>query len=199
MRRLAAALATCLTAGVTLVVAAVAAPGPAGAADPVINGPLVPYFAPPFGPTCTIHQYGEGQPPPVNLADDPLCVDYAKRDITVSNGGAVKFLLAEPARFAVALTKCQYWQQDHWSVQLAPGTLPVIRWDGSYWWDLGAGQIAARLSNLRLAGVPIGFLQLARLLEPLSPELAGYFRAYGQGGSGGGWAGTTPFNPACAH
>jgi hypothetical protein len=201
VRRLGACLCTLLAVGAATAVGIVVAPGTAGAGESVaVSGPLRPYFAPPFAATCTVHEFGEGVAPPLTgIPDDPLCVEYAKRDITLSNGGALRFLLAEPARVLIALPKCQYWQQDHWSVQLAPGTLPLIRWDGSYWWDLGAGQAAARLSNLRLGGVPIGFLQLARLVEPLSPTLAAYFRAYGEGGSGGGWAGTIPFDPACAH
>jgi hypothetical protein len=200
VRRLTASLCTLLVVGTATVAGVVSAPGPAGATDPpVVSGPLQPYFPPPFGASCTVHEFGEGVAPPLTgIPDDPLCVEYAKRDITLSNGGALRFLLAEPARLLIALPRCRYWQQDHWSVQLAPGTLPLIHWDGNYWWDFGAGRIAARLSNLRIGGVPIGLLQLARLVEPVSPVLAGYFRAFGQGGIGGGWAGTVPFNPACA-
>jgi hypothetical protein len=198
--RPATALGSCIAIGAAALVAVLSLPGPAGAADaPVIAGPLQPYFPPPFAATCTVHEFGEGVAPPLSgIPDDPLCVDYAKRDITLSNGGAITFLLAEPARVLVALPKCQYWQQDHWSVQLVPGGLPLIRWDGNYWWDFGTGQAGAQLHDLRLAGVPIGLLQLARLIEPISPQLAGYFRAFGQGGIGGGYAGTVPFNPACA-
>jgi hypothetical protein len=187
-----------LAVSAAVALAFVSVPGSAGAADALtISGPLRPYFPPPFGATCTVHEFGEGVAPPLTLNDDPLCVEYAKRDITLTDGGAIRFLIAEPARVFIALDKCQYWQQDHWSVQIAPGTLPLIRWDGSYWWDLGAGQAAARLSDLRLGGVPIGFLQLANLLQRVSPTLADYFRAYGEGGSGGGWSGGFPFNPSC--
>ena len=171
----------------------------AGASAPTLHDPFQPYFAPPFADSCTVHEYGEGQAPPLSgLPDDPLCVEYAKRDITITDGGAIRFLAAEPARFLVAVRKCQYWQQDHWSVQVAPGGLAVIRWDGSYWFDEGAGQAAARLSNLTFAGVPVGAAQLANLVAPLSPTLAGFFREFSQGGTGGGYTGTFPFNPHCA-
>ena len=66
------------------------------------DGPT-PYVAPPFAGDCTVHHVGEGEAPDLNgYPDDPLCVAYAKRDITLDNGGAVAFLLAEPSRFAIA-------------------------------------------------------------------------------------------------
>jgi hypothetical protein len=171
----------------------------AGAADVQISGPFRPYFPPPFAHSCTVHHFGEGVAPPLSgIPDDPLCVDYAKRDITITDGGAIRFLAAEPARVLVAVTKCQYWQQDHWSVQFAPGQLPLIRWDGNYWWDLGTGQAGARLANLRIGGVPVGATQLARVVAPFSPALAAYFAAFGQGGTGAGYVGHVPFNPSCA-
>jgi hypothetical protein len=183
----------------TTVVVALVRPAVSGATDPTINGPFQPYFPPPFAGNCSVHEFGEGVAPPLSgIPDDPLCVEYAKRDITITDGGAVRFLAAEPARVLVAVDKCQYWQQDHWSVQFAPGSLPVIRWDGSYWWDEGAGEAAARLSDLRIGGVPVGATQLADLVQPISPTLAGYFRAFGVGGTGMGYVGTIPFNPSCA-
>jgi hypothetical protein len=201
MRRWSTAFVLTVLLGAATLCAVLAATGPAGAATgPAINGPLRPYFPPPFAAGCTVHRFGEGEAPPLSgIPDDPLCVEYAKRDITITDGGAVRFLLAEPARFLVAAPKCQYWQQDHWSVQLAPGLLPLIRWDGNYWFDAGRGQAGAQLHDLRIGGVPVGAAQLADLIAPLSPALAGYFRAYGQGGTGGGYAGSIPFNPLCAH
>lgn len=182
-----------LIAVLTVLVAAFA-PSSAGAEG---TG-LVPYYAPPFAGSCTVHSFGEGEVPDLAaLPDDPLCVDYAKRDITVSNGGVVAFLLAEPARFALAGTKCRYWQQDHWSVQLAPGTTPLIRWDGSYWWDLGSGQAAARLTNLTVLGQPATIARAAAYLAPYSPALAAYFLQYGTGGDGGALNLGLPLNPLC--
>ena len=176
-----------------------ARPGAAGAVTSQISGPFRPYFAPPFAKSCTVHKFGEGQAPPLTgIPGDPLCVEYAKRDITITDGGAIRFLAAEPARFLVAVPKCAYWQQDHWSVQFAPGQLAIIRWDGNYWFDQGTGQAGARLHNLRLGGEPVGAAQLARLVAPYSPTLANYFRSYSRGGSGLGYAGTIPFNPRCA-
>lgn len=173
--------------------------GAAGGTDVGIQGPFRPYFPPPFADTCTVHRFGEGVAPPLTgIPDDPLCVEYAKRDITITNGGAIRFLLAEPARVFVAVPKCAYWQQDHWSVQLAPGTPSVIRWDGSYWWDEGTGQAGAVLANLSVGGVPIDARQAAALVAPLNPRLARFFLAFGRNGPGAGYAGTIPFNPLCA-
>jgi hypothetical protein len=61
------------------------------------DGPQ-PYFAPPFRADCTVQHFREGQAPePTGHPDDPLCVEYSKRDINLDNGGAVRFLLAEPS------------------------------------------------------------------------------------------------------
>ncbi len=178
------------------VVSGLVAGGVASAATP---GPVQPYFAPPFAGDCTVHHFGEGVAPDVTAyPDDPLCVDYAKRDITVDNGGAIRFLLAEPARFAIALPKCQYWQQDHWSVQFSRGDVPVIRWDGSYWFDKGTGEAAGRLRHLTVGGRPAGVAQAAALVRPVSPQLADFLMQYGHGGSGAAFVGNVPLDPRCA-
>lgn len=168
------------------------------AGTPREDGPQ-PYFAPPFRDRCTVHQFEEGEAPDlVGYPDDPLCVEYSKRDITLDNGGAVAFLLAEPNRFAIALDKCAYWQQDHWSVQASRGQTPVVRWDGSYWFDKGAGQAAARVRRLTIGGERATLRQAAREVAPYSPELAEWFRTYGRGGDGMGWSSSYPFDPSCA-
>src|SRR5919198_365589 len=84
--------------------------------------PLAPFVEPPFTSACgAIHHFGEGVAPPIDgCAFDPLCVEYEKRDITATNGGAIDFLAAEPARFAIAIPKCRYWQQDHWRGPASP-------------------------------------------------------------------------------
>ena len=172
------------------------APSPDGV-EP--SGPVQPYFKPPFAKACEVHSFREGQAPdPADYPDDPLCVEYAKRDITVDNGGAIGFLLAEPARFVMAGPKCQYWQQDHWSVQFSRGDTPVVRWDGSYWFDKGSGQAAGRLSRVRVGGQPVSVRQAAAAVEEASPELAAYLRRYARGGNGMGYDGTVPFDPRCS-
>ena len=105
--------------------ATVLAPGGAAAAPrPAarVTAAVGPFTEPSFSAGCVWHSYGEGQQPSAWLMfTDPLCVEYAKRDITVDDGGALRFLLAEPSRFAVALTTCRYYQKDHWSVQATTG------------------------------------------------------------------------------
>src|SRR5882724_3739861 len=99
---------------------------------------VAPFVDPPFADQCVVHQFGEGEAPALDgYPDDPLCVEYQKRDITATNGGAIRFLAAEPARFAIAIPKCRYWQQDHWRVQLGPADPTIIQWDGSYWFNKG--------------------------------------------------------------
>lgn len=186
MAALLAALSTVLSTG-----AAIAQPVRA-------DGPQ-PYYAPPFRSHCTVQHYGEGKAPnPAKTHQDPLCVEYQKRDITVDNGGAVRFLRAEPDRFAAALDKCAYWQQDHWSVQVSRGQTPLVRWDGSYWFDKGTGQAASRLHDLRIGGQRAGLRRAARRVAPYSPQLASYFRRYSRGGDGMGYSSSVPFDPRCA-
>jgi hypothetical protein len=173
-----------------LLTAAVAlAMGVGGLASAAPAGPPAPYVAPPFADTCTVHRFHEGEQPPLDgYGEDPFCVDYRKRDITVDNGGAVRFALAEPARFAAAGRKCRYWQQDHWSIQVDRGFTAVARWDGSYWYDRGRGVGAVLLKNFRVAGQPVGARQMAALVGTVSPAAAEQIRRYGAGshGAGGG-------------
>ena len=170
------ALAAAATAGLASV--ATAAPAPAA-----------PYSPPPFAKHCHFRHFGEGVAPPVSgYKDDPLCVDYAKRDITVDNGGAVRFALAEPARFAIAVPKCKYWQVDHWHIQIDRGFTSLVRWDGSYWFDKGRGIGGVLMRNFRVGGQRVGADQMAALVATVSPPMAAQIRRYGKGarGSGGG-------------
>jgi hypothetical protein len=184
---------------VTLPLTALLVGLPIGAAQAGTDTPITAYDAPPFADACQFHRFGEGEAPDLSAyPDDPLCVEYAKRDITVDNGGALAFALAEPARVALAAGKCQYWQVDHWSVQFSRGNVPVIRWDGSYWFDRGTGQAAGRLRHLTVGGQPAGIDEAARLVDPVSPELASYLRGYGHGGSGIGVDGGVRADPSCA-
>lgn len=163
---------------------ALLAPGPPVAAARTATGTATSppeafsdYTDPPW--RCRLHRFGDGEPPPLALiGTEPLCVEYSKRDITVTNGGAVDFLLAEPARFAIALPACRYWQRDHWSVQVATGTTRVIGWDGSYWFDKSAGRAAMRLRNITVGGAPADPEEAAALLRPVSPDLADAFLRY---------------------
>ena len=163
---------------------------------PVSAAPgMAPYRSPTFH--CrAVHHYGNGKAPnPLKIKDDPLCVVYNKRDITVDNGGAIRFGLAEPDRFAVA-GKCQYWQRDHWRIRIDRGLHPLVKWDGSYWWDLRKGLGAAILRHFRIGGQPVGAAQAAAAVATVSPEMAKLIRAYGGRKSGGGATVVLP-TPLC--
>jgi hypothetical protein len=166
-------------------------------ATPTTSPAPAPYVDPPFH--CTVHHYGNGKAPnPLKTKADPLCVDYNKRDITVDNGGVARFLAAEPARFAVA-GKCQYWQQDHWRVRVDRGFGAIVRWDGSYWFDVTDGSGAAILRHFQIAGQPVGPTQAAAAVQAVSPALAKEIRVYGAGRSGGGGASVTlPSGMTCS-
>jgi hypothetical protein len=148
-----------------------------------------PYKNPPFAKACHVRHFKEGQAPPATgYKDDPLCVDYAKRDITVDNGGVIKFTEAEPARFAIAAKPCRYWQTDHWSVQIDRGFTAIVTWDGSYWFDKGRGIGGVLLRNFKIAGQPTGADQAAAFVATVSPQAAAQIKRYGAGahGDGGG-------------
>ncbi|NJC85780.1 hypothetical protein [Planosporangium mesophilum] len=158
-----------LAAALPLLAPAAPAAAPAAAATPIVAA----YADPAFAGECHFHHFGEGEKPPLELAgSDPLCVEYSKRDITADNGGALRFALAEPARFAVAVPACRYWQVDHWSVQVGPGSTRLVGWDGSYWFDKRAGEAAARLANFTVAGQPADAERVATELRPYRPDLA---------------------------
>ncbi len=182
------AAAACVTA--VAPTTAVAAP----AAATVSLGPG-PFAEPSFAATCVWHRFGEGEQPPWWLAfADPLCVEYSKRDITLDNGGALRFLLAEPSRIAASLLTCHYYQKDHWSVQATTGAVPWVAWDGQYWWDKTGQRAGARLANFRINGVSAGVGDAVAVLRPRFPELADALAASGEGGL------TTvlPFDLRCA-
>lgn len=158
---------------------------PASAKAPNANTPNFMPYQPPTFHCPVVHYYGNGIAPPLaGLKGSTLCVIYNKRDITADNGGAIRFTLAEPARFSVA-GKCQYWQRDHWRIRLDHGFGTLVQWDGSYWWDLRNGYGGAILRNFRIAGAPVGPYQAAAAIEALSPPLAAQIRRYGAGPGGG--------------
>ncbi|MGN6472037.1 MAG: hypothetical protein ACTHK4_00100 [Mycobacteriales bacterium] len=165
---------------VLVAVATAAIAAPAGASNPSFT----PYFAPTFH--CpVVHHYGNGVAPnPATIKGNTLCVVYNKRDITVDNGGAIRFAMAEPARFAVA-GKCQYWQRDHWRIRVDRGFGEIVKWDGSYWWDLRNGDGGAILRHFQIAGMPVGPTQAAAAIETVSPPMAAAIRKYGAGKGGG--------------
>jgi len=74
-----------------------------------------------------------------------------------------------------------------------------VRWDGSYWFDKGTGQAGGRLRHLTVGGQPMGVEQAARLVAPVSPDLAAYLRTFGGRGSSGTSADAgVPLDPRCA-
>jgi hypothetical protein len=151
---------------------------------------VAPFVEPPFSAACgVVHHFGEAETPPLDACtDDPLCVEYEKRDITASNGGAVRFLAAEPARFAIAIPKCRYWQRDHWRVQLNPGDPTIIGWDGDYWFNKRNVTGGALLDHFTIGGQPADPGPVADLIALVDPDLAQVIRSYGTGPGGGGGA-----------
>ncbi|MFE9500221.1 hypothetical protein [Streptomyces collinus] len=107
-------------------------------------------------------------------------MEYSKRDITFDNGGALRFLVAEPSRFALAMVTCKYYQKDHWSVQTTTGATPLVTWDGQYWWDKTGQRSAVRLSAFRIDGASVGIGDAVAALRPVFPKLADVLNDYGK-------------------
>jgi hypothetical protein len=192
-----------MLAALTMLLAVLAPAGPAAAsASPLADAaaaaaPVGSYTSPPF--QCAFTEYGEGVAPPLDFAGpDPLCVEYQKRDITLTNGGAVGFALAEPARLAIAVPACQYWQIDHWRVQVSPGDDTVVQWDGAYWFDKGRLTAASAFRRFSIGGESVSAQRAADTLRPASPQLADTIEQYGVSG-GFGMALATVADVDCAN
>ncbi|WP_351227839.1 hypothetical protein [Streptomyces sp. NPDC002133] len=158
-----------------------------------------PFTEPAFATTCDWHRFGEGEIPPWWLMfRDPLCVEYSKRDITFDNGGALRFLVAEPSRFALAMVTCRYYQKDHWSVQTTTGSTPWVTWDGQYWWDKTGRRAGARLSDFRIHGTSVGIGDAVAALRPAFPELADVLDDYGRAAGETGLTASLPLDLRCS-
>ena len=136
--------------GVVGLVAALLVPAAAGAQDGVI-GPFdgeIPF-------NCELQNVGTGTDFPHPEAD-PFCVEFDKTNQNVTDFGIVDFALQEPTRVAAAVTKCFYFQRDHWTGSIVQGTAPELwHWDGDYFFDIARGVGGVSVRNFRLGGVPM--------------------------------------------
>ncbi|MEU1280048.1 hypothetical protein [Streptomyces sp. NPDC005805] len=188
LRRLRTTAATALLLPFLLVAPASAADRPT---DPF------PYREPGFAAQCEWLRLGEGQPPLSAWWRDPLCVEYDKRDITLDNGGALRFLAAEPARIAAAVPVCRYLQRDHWSVQTTSGAVPLVTWQGSYWFDRPRGEGGMHLTGFRVHGRTAGVGDAVAALRPAFPVLADALAVYGERAGETGLAVRMPATRLC--
>jgi hypothetical protein len=85
---------------------------------------------------------------------DPFCIDFDKRHQNVSQLGVVDFLSKEPARVAVAVPKCFYFQSDHWrgSIVQSNGATKTYEWDGHYFFDKAKAEGGAWVTNFNING-----------------------------------------------
>ncbi|MFD6826761.1 hypothetical protein ACFWC5_41515 [Streptomyces sp. NPDC060085] len=125
-------------------------------------------------------------------------MEYSKRAITFDAGGAVRFLLAEPSRFAIAVATCHYYQKDHWSVQTTSGATPLVTWDGQYWWNKVAAKAGARLSDFRLHGASVGIGDVVAELRQGFSALAQALDDYGEDAGETGLIMHLPFDLRCS-
>ncbi|MEU2622098.1 hypothetical protein ABZ642_28900 [Streptomyces sp. NPDC007157] len=162
--------------------------------------PVGPFTEPGFAATCTWHNFGEGEQPPLWLMfENPLCVEYSKRDITFDDGGALRFLVAEPSRFAITMLTCHYYQKDHWSVQATNGAVPYVTWDGQYWWDKTDRRAGARLTHFSVNGQTVGIGDAVAALRASNfDNLADALSDYGQEAGETGLTVALPSDLGCA-
>jgi hypothetical protein len=102
---------------------------------------------------CTLQHAGLGTAVP-DPGADPYCVDFDKTHQNVTDLGIVDFISKEPARVAAALTKCFYFQSDHWrgSIVQSDGRTLLYTFDGHYFFDEARGDGGVFLSNVTLGG-----------------------------------------------
>jgi hypothetical protein len=102
---------------------------------------------------CTIQNVGTGTAFP-DPGADPFCVEFDKTHQNVTQLGIVDFLLKEPARVAAAVTKCFYFQSDHWrgSIVQSDGSTLLYTFDGHYFFDEARGDGGVYLENVTIGG-----------------------------------------------
>jgi hypothetical protein len=138
-----------MRAGIALgVLAALVVAAPAGARSqpPTGWGGQNPF-------DCTVQQAGLGATIPHPDAD-PLCIEFDKTRQNITQLGIVDFLLHEPARVALAVPKCRYYQVDHWKarvVQSDDRTL-LYEFDGRYFFDKARGEGGVYVQHFTVDG-----------------------------------------------
>jgi hypothetical protein len=125
---------------------------------------------------CKNQDVGTGTDFPFPNAD-PFCVEFDKTQQNITDFGIVQFLLNEPARTLAAVTKCFYYQQDHWTGSIVQGQPPELwHWDGQYFFDRAKGTGGVAIHNFRLAGEAVD-------IRPyVPPAFKPYFYPTGGGG-----------------
>jgi hypothetical protein len=142
-----------LTAIATLLATAALAL-PAAAGGQAIPAPIGPWDGTnPFN--CLNQDVGTGTDFPEPAAD-PFCVEFDKTQQNVTDFGLVDFLAKEPTRVAAAVTKCFYYQHDHWTGSIVQGSGPEVwNWIGSYFFDRAKGIGGVHVTDLRVGGTPM--------------------------------------------
>ena len=139
------------TGALALALALLAAAPAAAQFSPQIIGPFdgeIPF-------NCQLQNVGTGTAFP-DPAADPFCVEFDKTNQNVTDLGIVDFALNEPARVAIAVRKCFYFQRDHWTGTIVQGSEPSLyHWDGDYFFDRAKGVGGVSVRNLTIGGVPM--------------------------------------------
>jgi hypothetical protein len=154
----------------TLACLALTAPGAQALSLSVWNG-TNPY-------QCTIQDAGTGTAVP-DPGADPYCVRYDKTGQSLLPSlGIITFLRQEPERIAIALKKCFYYQEDHWTGAIVQGhpSTQLWNWVGHYYLDFATGSAGAYFQDFYLGPPgkmqPVTFgLQLKGFL-PVNPACA---------------------------
>jgi hypothetical protein len=161
-----------ITGALSFVVLLVATPATAGQS---ISQPVAPWDGQnPF--RCQLQSVGTGTDFPDPSAD-PFCVEFDKTNQNLTDFGLADFLLQEPARTAAAVTKCFYYQRDHWTGSIVQGHSPELwHWDGNYFFDRARGVGGVSVRNFRIGGVKMD----------ATPFVPAAYRPYFDPNGGGG-------------
>lgn len=102
---------------------------------------------------CRIQNAGTGSTVP-HPGADPLCVRYDKTHQNLTQLGLLRFLLLEPARVALAVPKCSYFQEDHWRGSLVQNDGRTVLYDfvGHYFFDKASGDGGVWVKHFTAAG-----------------------------------------------
>jgi hypothetical protein len=139
---------------------------------------------------CVVQDAGLGPTGP-DPGADPYCVRFDKTHQNVTQLGIVDFLLKEPARTAAAVSKCFYFQEDHWRGSIVQdGTPAVYEFEGHYFFNKATGDGGVWVTGFTVDGQTFD----PTALPGFPPGYGGYF---GPGTGGLITHNAVPTDPRC--
>ncbi len=140
---------------------------------------------------CVVQNAGTGTKVP-DPGADPYCVSFDKTNQNVTQLGLLTFALNEPARTAAAVSKCFYFQEDHWrgSVVQSDGSTELYEFIGHYFFNEATGDGGVWITDFNIAHQTFDPTQI-----PGFPPQDGQY--FGPGTGGVITHDDVPVNPVC--